>query len=418
MQGAVHPVEEEIIRYVKDNPGCSKSDIVRFIKGKQMMGRPAVLVHIDKLERERMINCELERPNSQIYKVYVNEDNKIASVLVDLEDFKKAYSNLLKKSKERIDNKDYSKVAKLFNLEETDPAKWDEKDRVKYIMTESEKLVKHTHADAEHIMWENRSKENFKKLEKQIEKTYQDCLDIQNELNSETNSKRKNDLILKRHNILSNLEADILELQPLLDNKIQSLYNVKDYEVVFLLKYAVGIYYWFVEIMVFRTIFVWPNNINDTQTLSNIYSVVFRIISEIQIQLSEFYKTNKIGFIYSDPIENIALNIKLIRELNIRLYYLPQYQILDMKSEIKSVINSLLKLTEEVKNYDFIDMSDIGIGFTDDIDIALEKDEGIKEFLKQIEKTKNITEVKVDSSEYQHDNQMILHAIEKVIRKT
>jgi hypothetical protein len=225
-------------------------------------------------------------------------------------------------------------------------------------------------------------------------------------------------LILKRHNILSNLEADILELQPLLDNKIQSLYNVKDYEVVFLLKYAVGIYYWFVEIMVFRTIFVWPNNINDTQTLSNIYSVVFRIISEIQIQLSEFYKTNKIGFIYSDPIENIALNIKLIRELNIRLYYLPQYQILDMKSEIKSVINSLLKLTEEVKNYDFIDMSDIGIGFTDDIDIALEKDEGIKEFLKQIEKTKNITEVKVDSSEYQHDNQMILHAIEKVIRKT
>src|SRR5829696_5694030 len=108
MSGAIHPVEEEIILYVKNNPRCSKSDIVRFIKGRQMMGRPAVLVHIDKLEREGMIICKLERPNSQIYKVYENENNKIVTALLELEEFKRSYFSLLEKSKERIDTKDYS----------------------------------------------------------------------------------------------------------------------------------------------------------------------------------------------------------------------------------------------------------------------------------------------------------------------
>ena len=46
--------------------------------------------------------CERENPNSQIYKIYINENNKLASVLGELEEFKEAYIKLLEKSEEKI----------------------------------------------------------------------------------------------------------------------------------------------------------------------------------------------------------------------------------------------------------------------------------------------------------------------------
>jgi hypothetical protein len=67
-----------------------------------LLRRPAVLLHIDKLERERMINAKQDRPNSQLYRIYINEDNELAAVISELQGFKDVYVNLLEKSREKI----------------------------------------------------------------------------------------------------------------------------------------------------------------------------------------------------------------------------------------------------------------------------------------------------------------------------
>src|SRR5918995_5291114 len=135
------PIEEKIIQYVKDNPGKSKSDVVRFLKDRHIAARIATLNHIDKLESEKMIRCELENPNSQIYKIYVNEDNKLASVLTELEEFKNAYYTLLQKSKQIMDNKDYS--VKALGITEADPTKWSQTDKDRYLKFEYDRFIEY-----------------------------------------------------------------------------------------------------------------------------------------------------------------------------------------------------------------------------------------------------------------------------------
>lgn len=54
-----------------------------------------------------MVVYILERPNSQIYNIYINTDNILASVIIELGEFEEAYLNLLDKSKGIIiDSKD------------------------------------------------------------------------------------------------------------------------------------------------------------------------------------------------------------------------------------------------------------------------------------------------------------------------
>ena len=77
-----------------------------------------------------MIICQLENPNSQIYKIYINKDNRLSSVLVELEEFKEAYLNLLEASRNIINNKDYS--PKTLGITEPDPTKWSKSDKIKY----------------------------------------------------------------------------------------------------------------------------------------------------------------------------------------------------------------------------------------------------------------------------------------------
>jgi hypothetical protein len=376
-----------------------------------------VLDYIKDLENKNMIYEKKERPNSQSFMMYISKENKLVSVLGELEEFKEAYANLLKKSKEeRIDKKDYSEVAKSFSLEETDPAKWREEDRVRYLLDEIEKYAKNVKADLRFVEWRNRSKD-LKKVADRVEDTYQRLLEMDNELRSKPDSKRKNETMLKYHKLLSDIEADIVEPKPLLDNIIHSLYSVKDHEVLFLFHHAVFLYYWFVEIMVFRIAFVWPNSGNGEQTSLDIYPTVFRILNEIQVQLSDFFRTNKIGFLYETPIENVAFFVKQIRDLNLKPYYLPQYQVLGMKSEIRSVTNSLIRLNEEIKNYNFIDMSDI-VNLRYDIDELVEVERAVNELLKWIRESKDTTKIEIGNSEYQYRNQMIIQLVDKIVQVT
>jgi hypothetical protein len=384
-------IEWEIINYLRIKPGSSKADIIRYLRDMQMASRMTTLQYIKDLETKNIVYGKKERPNSQVIMMYVNEKNQFLSVLTELGEFEAAYLKLLEKSKDRI-----------INLKESDPLRWKEENRLKYKTMEKEK---ETQSDSR---WRQRSKENIKKLSEQIEESCRELSILDNKLHTDLDSRQHKDIMLNIHRHLSNLESIILEIKPLVDSEIKSLYDVKNYEIDFLQFNPIIIYYWFVEIMVFRTIFVWPNDIKDKQILSNMYSIVFRTVSEIQTELLEFLSIDKMGLINKTPMEIIALIIRAVRD--VRLYYMPEYQVLDMKSEINSVTNALLKINEEIKNYKFVDVSNMEMGY--DLDKTLRLDKLLSEFLKQTEILKNKADI--TTSEYHHHNQIILQMVKGI----
>ena len=123
----------EIINYLRSNPESSKADIIRHIRNKDLASRMTVLEYIKDLENRGVIYGKKERPTSQSYMMYINEDNELLSVLTELEEFKEAYISLLEKSKEIINNKDYSQDVKELGIAEVDPAKWSIEEKRNYL---------------------------------------------------------------------------------------------------------------------------------------------------------------------------------------------------------------------------------------------------------------------------------------------
>jgi hypothetical protein len=360
----------------------------------QMASRMTTLQYIKDLETKNIVYGKKERPNSQVIMMYVNEKNQFLSVLTELGEFKAAYLELLKKSKDRI-----------INIKESDPLRWKKEDRLKYKNVEKEK---ETHSDAR---WRQRSKENIKKLSDQMQESFRELSILDNRLDTDLNSRQNKDIMLNIHRHLSNLESIFLEIKPLVESEIKSLYDVKNHEIEFLQFNPIIIYYWFVEIMVFRTIFVGPSDIKDKQILSNMYSIVFRTVSEIQTELLEFLNIDKMGLVDKTPMEIITVVIGAVRDTNsFRLYYMPEYQVLNMKSEINSVTNALLKINEEIKRYNFVDVSNMERGY--DLDNTLKLDKLLNEFLKKTEILKNKADI--TTSEYHHHNQILLQMVKSI----
>jgi hypothetical protein len=93
----------KVIEYIKKNPGCSKQDVVRGMKGNP--SRITVLNILDRLEYEGMIIPRKEKENSQIYQLFINNESLIIPKKQLLDDFKNSYLDLVNKSKEKIDPK-------------------------------------------------------------------------------------------------------------------------------------------------------------------------------------------------------------------------------------------------------------------------------------------------------------------------
>lgn len=90
----------KIVEYIKQHPGCSKENVVRGMNGNP--SRITVLNIITELEQDKMIIARKERPNSQIYKLFINNDNLIVSVDQDLLKIKDAFHILFSKLGDRI----------------------------------------------------------------------------------------------------------------------------------------------------------------------------------------------------------------------------------------------------------------------------------------------------------------------------
>ena len=67
--------EWKIIDHITKHPGCSKQDVVRGMDGDP--SRITVLNILDQLEAYKMIIAKKKKPNSQIYNLYINNENII-----------------------------------------------------------------------------------------------------------------------------------------------------------------------------------------------------------------------------------------------------------------------------------------------------------------------------------------------------
>jgi hypothetical protein len=64
---------------------------------------PTFTLH--RLEEEHMIIARKKKHNSQIYNLFINEDNLLVSVNLDLENLKISFFNLLDKTREKFGEK-------------------------------------------------------------------------------------------------------------------------------------------------------------------------------------------------------------------------------------------------------------------------------------------------------------------------
>ena len=85
--------ELRILEYVRNNPGRSKEDVARGMNGNP--SRITVLNILGRLEKEEMITARKPKPNSQIYELFINEENLAVSLTLNINKFEKAFFILL-----------------------------------------------------------------------------------------------------------------------------------------------------------------------------------------------------------------------------------------------------------------------------------------------------------------------------------
>jgi hypothetical protein len=83
----------KIVNYIANQPGCSKEDVVRMMKEEN--SRITVLNRLYTLNTNGYIVFRKDKPNSQIYKMYVDRNNLLVAETTALEHFKKVFSEFL-----------------------------------------------------------------------------------------------------------------------------------------------------------------------------------------------------------------------------------------------------------------------------------------------------------------------------------
>lgn len=93
------PRDWKIVNFIQEHPACSQSDVVRMMSDEA--SRMTVLNKLDRLEAEKIIIARKDKRNSQIWKLFVNENDLLVIETHQLATFGKALSKLL----DRIETK-------------------------------------------------------------------------------------------------------------------------------------------------------------------------------------------------------------------------------------------------------------------------------------------------------------------------
>lgn len=84
-----------VFEYVKKNPGTIQEDVVKNV---HEYSRVTVLNIISTLEKEGIINIEIDERNSKKYHLFINNQNVLVSLTQDLDYFQESFFNLVKET--------------------------------------------------------------------------------------------------------------------------------------------------------------------------------------------------------------------------------------------------------------------------------------------------------------------------------
>lgn len=89
--------EFEIIDYVSANPGTSKEAIIEELQARNISSRVTTFKRIQELIQDGMIVAQKEKPNSQIYKLYINKGDKASAIMQEVRAFERSFFAYLQK---------------------------------------------------------------------------------------------------------------------------------------------------------------------------------------------------------------------------------------------------------------------------------------------------------------------------------
>lgn len=87
--------KEDIINFLRNNPGCSKEELVRGVKN--TVSKKTVIKILKELEREEQIKIEKEKPNSRSYKLFLCSENILIVLDKQIRDINGDFRKLLEK---------------------------------------------------------------------------------------------------------------------------------------------------------------------------------------------------------------------------------------------------------------------------------------------------------------------------------
>jgi hypothetical protein len=85
---------DEIINFLRNNPGCTKEDVVRGVKNTS--SKKTVQILLNELEREEVITIKKVKPNSRGYKLFLNEENILIIFNKQIKDFNEEFKKLIR----------------------------------------------------------------------------------------------------------------------------------------------------------------------------------------------------------------------------------------------------------------------------------------------------------------------------------
>jgi hypothetical protein len=87
--------KEEIIKFLRNNPGCSKEDLVRGVKN--IVSKKTVIKILNELKEEELVVIKKDKPNSRSYELFLMEENILIVINKQLKEFKEEFKKFLEK---------------------------------------------------------------------------------------------------------------------------------------------------------------------------------------------------------------------------------------------------------------------------------------------------------------------------------
>lgn len=102
-----------------------------------------------------------------------------------------------------------------------------------------------------------------------------------------------------------------------------------------------------------RSTIIWPNIIQDNETLRKLLEIVFVRIGYIQFNLSEFLRITKLGDMTKTPFVDILHRLRGTE----RLRNYKKYIFLDMNEEVEQIFDSLWAINSDIQRYAYPEAS-------------------------------------------------------------